>query len=251
MAHRTSWPGWRKKFGRLPFARSTYALLWSLKDLILDTPQRSYALLNRQYEERMDPWDALASEQTRYQSVLTMLDDVRGDQRFRAALEIGCAEGVFTKVLASRCESLQAVDFSEIALNRARNRCRQLKNVRFDCLDLRCDPLPGQFDLVVVMAVVEYFKRPGAVRAARPKLVNAVQPGGYLFIGNSRQSELFESTWWGKRLLRGGKWINAFVAEDSELRLVAEEVSDLSVNTLFHRVREPSLGRPVEENRTR
>ena len=107
MAHRTSWPVWRKKFGRLPLARSTYALLWSLKDLILDTPQRSYALLNRQYEERMDPWDALASEQTRYQSVLIMLDDVRGDQRFRAALEIGCAEGVFTKVLASRCESHQ------------------------------------------------------------------------------------------------------------------------------------------------
>ena len=39
-----------------------------------------------------------------------MVDSVRGGKRFRNALEIGCAEGAFTELLADRCHSLLAVD---------------------------------------------------------------------------------------------------------------------------------------------
>src|SRR5450755_4031834 len=124
MAQGTSWPVVRKKLGKLPFARSGYALLLSLGDLALDSPRHSRALLNRQFGQQADPWNALTAEQPRYQTVLRMLDSVRGDRQFHGVVEIGCAEGVFTEALASRCEALQAVDFSEIALRRARDRCR-------------------------------------------------------------------------------------------------------------------------------
>jgi hypothetical protein len=107
--------------------------------------------------------------------------------------------------------------------------------VRFATWDLRGDPVAERFDLVVAMDVLEAFCRPHLVRAARAKLVEALAPGGYLLLGNSRQGELFESSWWGRALIRGGKWIDRYVAGHPALEVVGTGTGGFYVNTLFRR----------------
>ena len=165
-----------------------------------------------------------------------MLDAVRGGLRFQRALEVGCSEGLFSGSLAARCESVLAVDISPIALARARERCRWSNHVRFAEWNLRRDPVPGTYDLIVVESVFEYFHRPSAIRAARAKLVDALSPGGYLLVGNSRESEVVESAWWGKPLIRGAQWIDVFMAEHPRLRVVATVADDFYVDTLFRKI---------------
>lgn len=150
-----------------------------------------------------------------------MLDQVRGIRRFGCALEIGCAEGVFTEILADRCDSLLATDFSEVALARARQRCQWGEHVSFAQMDLRNDPLPGNFDLIVAIHVLEYIKNPLTLRRVRDKLVRGLRSGGYLLIGScTGDNEFRERLWWSRYMLRGGRRINAFVSAHPQLTIM-------------------------------
>ena len=135
-----------------------------------------------------------------------------------------------------RCVSLLAVDWSPVALERARERCRRNGTVRFETWDLRKDPLPGVFDLIVIMSVLEYFGRRGDMRAARDKLIAGLAPGGTMLVGNVRQSDAYETAWWGKHLVRGGKWMNQFIAEGPGLRLLDSAIEPDYVFTLLRKV---------------
>lgn len=57
------------------------------------------------------------------------------------------------------------------------------------------------------MDVLELFFHADDIRFARDKLVRALRLGDYLLVGNSLQSDVFETSWWGKWMLRGGKRI--------------------------------------------
>jgi len=207
------------------------------KVFLQDSPQRARAGFERKFRQQTDPWKYNSPEGgERLRRALEILDRARGEKRFPQALEIGCAEGTFTAMLASRCDSLLAVDISPTALDRARTRCNAVSHVRFAEWDLRRDTPTDVFDLVVVMDVLTYFARLSALREARDKLVAAARPGGYLLIANPRQAEIFETAWWGRRLLRGGKWINTFMAEHHDLRLVTAVTDNSSVYTLLRKV---------------
>src|SRR5258708_2610538 len=161
-----------------------------------------------------------------------MLDVVRRDEVFECAFEIGCAEGIFTSMLAPRCKSLLAVDVSKEALGRAIKRCAA-NGVKFEEWDILNSPAPLDLDLVVIMDVLELFYRPSDVRSTREKLVGALRPGGYLLLGNSRQNDIFETSWWGKWMLRGGKRIAEYFGQHPQLDLVASELHGIYVNALF------------------
>ena len=227
----------RRLLGRVPFLRSGWGLALTLKHFLLDSSGRARADFDREFTRSEDPWGYDTPEgQKRLRRAMAMLDAARGAERFPQALEIGCAAGAFTELLASRCDSLLAVDISPVALQRSHERRSWPESVRFAEWDLRRDPLPGIFDLIVVMSVLEYYGRPRDLRAAREKLVEGVNPGGYLLVGDVRQSELYETTWWGKRLIRGGKWISEFVAEHPALKLVERVAEDYYVLALFRKV---------------
>lgn len=59
---------------------------------------------------------------------------------------------------------------------------------------------------------------------------------GYLLIGNVKQGEVTEQAWWGRRLIRGGKWINAFMAEHPALSLVTNTNDGTYIETLLKRI---------------
>ncbi len=208
---------------RLPLLRKGWYLAHDVAAAVADGPRRNRAVVARQYVHG-DPWryEASAREQQRLYRLAQVLDDVRGLRKFERSLEVGCGEGAFTHLLAARSDRVVATDVSTAALARARAQLDTDSRIRLLEWDLRVDALDGQFDLIVASAVLEYLRRPRALANARAKLVAGLVPGGHLVVLTTREDQLSERAWWGRRLLRG-KWINAFVAADPRLRVVRED----------------------------
>ena len=215
----------RHSLARAGALRSAYYLLRSIHEAIEDSPVRGRAELNREFESHEDPWNyATASDQVdRIRREVAMLDAVRGDERFGKALEVGCAEGLFTEQLAPLCGSLLAADISSVALARAQRRMRGCEHVQFIQWDLRVDPVPEAYDLIVIVHALEYVRNPFHIRRARTKLVKSLRPGGYLLIGTMKVAKIYEDAWWGRLFLRSGKRINNFFAAHPALKVVQTE----------------------------
>jgi 2-polyprenyl-3-methyl-5-hydroxy-6-metoxy-1,4-benzoquinol methylase len=212
----------RRNLAHVPFLRSTYHLLRSLRDAMLDSSERGRAELELEFESRVDPWDyATAPYQVdRILSEVAILESVRPPTRFQKALEIGCAEGLFTEKLAPICESLLAVDISAVALHRTQTRLEGQDHVHFALSDLRIDPISDGYDLIVVIHALEYIRNPFHMRRVRAKLIKSLRSGGYLFIGTMKVSEIHENAWWGRFMLRSGQQINGFFAAHQALNTV-------------------------------
>jgi SAM-dependent methyltransferase len=120
---------------------------------------------------------------------------------------------MFTRALAPFCESLEAVDLSPIALQRAKQNCSDLTNVRFAEWDVRRDPLHGSYDLIVATGVLEYILRPSTLRDAKERITAGLRPGGYLLLGNTETVHQIEKTWIGRMLIRGTH-VNDLFASD-------------------------------------
>jgi SAM-dependent methyltransferase len=212
--------GLRSSLKRVPFLPGLVRLNHELKATLFDGSGQSLREFEDLFQRSRDPFDfAGEAEQLRFKRAEQMLDAVRKGERFPDAIEIGCAEGCFTLMLAPRCERLLAVDFSPTALGRARASCRDLREVEFRRWDLRSEPLPGKFDLIVVGCVLEYILRPRVLRHVRTKLVAALRPAGFLLLGNTLVEPVVEASWWGRRLMRGS-WTSRFIVEHPELTLL-------------------------------
>lgn len=129
------------------------------------------------YAESEDPWSFETSEYEREKYGRTL--SVLGDQRFRRALEIGASIGVFTAMLAARCDELLAVDVSERAVAAARRRLSGREHVRVERRTLPEEMPHGPFDLIVASEVLYYFPREEMLAVLR-SLERGLAPGGSL-----------------------------------------------------------------------
>ena len=97
-----------------------------------------------------------------------------------AVLECACGTGLLTEVMAPRCRSLVATDFSEKMLKRAEKKCGGYGNVRFEQADILHLPYPdASFDVVVAANVIHLLDQP--YQALR-QLERVCRPGGRLII---------------------------------------------------------------------
>jgi peptidoglycan/xylan/chitin deacetylase (PgdA/CDA1 family)/2-polyprenyl-3-methyl-5-hydroxy-6-metoxy-1,4-benzoquinol methylase len=141
------------------------------------TREHDRSQFERVFAAGRDPWRYTTPyEQTKYEQTLHLLPP----GPIHRALEIGCAEGHFTRQLAARVDSLIAADLSDIALRRAMDRCAGRDHVSFLQLDLTTDPLPGSFDLIVCSELLYYMGDRNGLAAVARKLADALKPGGYL-----------------------------------------------------------------------
>lgn len=225
----------RSMLRRVGPLRSAWYFLREVTRGFWDTPLRSASWFDSEFQAHPDPWQySSPAQQERLRRTAEMLDAARGNVRFKKALEIGCAEGWCTALVAPRCEELLAVDFSAVALERARARLKGREHVHFAQWDLYRDALPGGYDLVLVMGVLEDCYRQRDLQRARAKIVELLAPGGYLLVSSTRR-EVLEDARWARWLVRGARRLNAFVGEHPSLRVVSSCEGKFYLNTLFEK----------------
>jgi 2-polyprenyl-3-methyl-5-hydroxy-6-metoxy-1,4-benzoquinol methylase len=147
--------------------------------------------LDQQYERSgSDPWglDWRPSQAARYHH---MLDALRASLRRRgaapgSALDIGCATGTFTAMLAGALANgenrVVGIDATELAVERAR--------VRYPFIDFQCPSIDeaaqrfdAEFDLITMLEVLYYV--PDAERAqVLQKVRKMLKPGGTLLVSS-------------------------------------------------------------------
>ena len=124
------------------------------------------------------PWTRGASRAVRMMTPSTTLTlDLCGHGPFDRALEIGCAEGLFTSLLAPRSRTLLAVDISTRAVRRARARLAHCPNVVVLASALPARYPAGPFDLIVASDVLYYWTT-ADLRSAAGRIADSLAPGG-------------------------------------------------------------------------
>jgi O-antigen/teichoic acid export membrane protein len=218
--------------------RSAWYLARELAGMLGPGARPTASRLDRQFAGKTDPWCyGSESEQERYRAALGMLDAARAGRQFSNALEIGCAEGTFTELLVARCLKLKAVDISSVALARARARLGHCGAISFANWDVLNDAEPGTFDLVVVMDVLDYFKRPGDLRRVQERIRGMLPPGGHLLVTTTEQSDVFERARW-RRWIRRGRVINESLALLPGVCVVESRLTAMHSVTLYVRADE-------------
>jgi predicted TPR repeat methyltransferase len=113
---------------------------------------------DRMYAEAADPWGLETSdyEAGKYAATLAQL----GTRFYPNAIEVGCAIGVFTPQLATRCARLVALDFSVAAVAMTRRRVSGLDHVEVLVGSFPEQTPAGAWDLVVCSEVLYYLDAP-------------------------------------------------------------------------------------------
>lgn len=129
------------------------------------------------HERRDDPWGFTDRWYEARKRAITLASLPR--IRYGTALEIGCSIGVLTADLATRVDDLRAIDVSEVAVERARERVGD--RARIELRDA-ADGLPdGPFDLVV-LSEVGYYLRGDALDALLADACAQLGEGGDLVL---------------------------------------------------------------------
>jgi len=185
-----------------------------------------------------DPFQYMTapSERLRFDQQSELLDFIRNGRCFHRALEIGCAEGIFTERLAERSISLVVLDISPTALAKTRQRKNWGARVHFQEGDLKHGLVSGSFDLIVAAGVLEYIQGLRKFRKVRANLIAALCPGGYLLLQSTKENPVVENAWWAKYIIRGER-INKFFCEDNELQAIKWVTGENYVITLFRKSR--------------
>ncbi|KYK45322.1 SAM-dependent methyltransferase [Bradyrhizobium liaoningense] len=149
-------------------------------------PGANHQLLERELAVD-DPWrlDGSAFEQQRYAQILRM---ARCNGGVACALEVGCAAGAFTDMLAPLCERLTVVDVMPQAIERAGLRTRRWSHITWVTCDIQRFVTTDQFDLIVVAEVLYYLKDIIEMHAAIRNLVSMLAPNGALIFGSARDA---------------------------------------------------------------
>lgn len=127
------------------------------------------------FRETIDPWDYATSPFEAWKR--SVLLHACGPGPFGRALELACAIGETTRVLAPRCLRLDAVDSSQTAVVEAARRTRGLPNVRLSVALLPEEMPRGPFDLIVASEILYYLpERP--FRRLLERVEAALAPGG-------------------------------------------------------------------------
>ncbi|MBD2091242.1 methyltransferase domain-containing protein [Microcoleus sp. FACHB-1515] len=131
------------------------------------------------YQADPDPWKFETSEYeaNKYAATIAALPKLR----YRSAFEIGGSIGVLTEKLADRCESLLSIDVSQIAQNRAIERCRHLPQVEFQMMRVPEQFPDRNFDMILVSEVGYYWSLDD-LRTAQQQILNALESGGHLLL---------------------------------------------------------------------
>jgi SAM-dependent methyltransferase len=129
------------------------------------------------YRAAADPWgfEDRWYERRKYAISLALLPAAR----YGRAFEPGCSIGVFTRMLASRCDTLLSCDLAVAAARAAARRTRDLPRVRVERREIPRQWPSGRFDLIAFSEILYYFGDHDLEQVLN-NAVRALEPGGTL-----------------------------------------------------------------------
>ncbi len=109
------------------------------------------------YEESDDPWDYANRwyEKRKRQICMSVLPKMS----FGHALEIGCANGFLSELLAERCQKLLCIDANPKAIQLAKQRLEDTDHVELQQQRIPDQFPTGAFDLIVVSEILYYLSK--------------------------------------------------------------------------------------------
>lgn len=107
------------------------------------------------YRADPDPWDYTGSDYERHKYAATLAACGRG--QFSHALELGGSIGVFSALLAPRCERLVTIDRAPTAVRQARERLAGFPHAHALLGSIPRDIPPGPYDLIVASEILYYL----------------------------------------------------------------------------------------------
>ena len=195
---------------------------------------------------REDPWNyASAYEQQKYKHTLDLLPD----ESFARVLELGCAEGVFTKMLSVYAVDVMAVDISARSLVIAAIRCSGQKNVTCAKHDIAQGVNVGEFDLIVCSEILYYLRDRYALEAFAGQVRHALPLGGYLLMTHANMVSDDKSQTGFDFNEIGARFIGETFSSEPGLEFVRELRTDLYRVQLFRRSRIPNGPSLISEAR--
>lgn len=138
------------------------------------TASRSRESFDAHYERKPEGWDFERSWYERRKRAVTLAALPR--ERYRSALELGCATGVLTAALAERADAVLGTDISAAPLARAAVRA---PGARFVQASLPAEWPAGRWDLVV-MSEVGYYLSPDDLDETIDRVLGSLDDDGVL-----------------------------------------------------------------------
>ena len=135
---------------------------------------RSRESFDAHYERKPEGWDFDGSWYERRKRAVTLAALPR--ERYRSALELGCATGVLTAALTERADDVLGTDIAAAPLDRARTRAPM---ARFVQAALPAEWPDGRWDLVV-MSEVGYYLSPDDLDATIDRVLGSLDDDGVL-----------------------------------------------------------------------
>lgn len=134
---------------------------------------------DQRYLEEGDPWGYRTSEYERakYAATLTAC----GAGPFASALELAGSIGVFSALLAPRCNRLTTIDFSEAAVRQARRELAGSPQATALCGEIPAAIPDGPYDLIVASEIL-YYLEPAALSETLIRLEQVLAPDGRLVL---------------------------------------------------------------------
>ncbi|MDB5689986.1 MAG: hypothetical protein JWL91_1862, partial [Sphingomonas bacterium] len=175
--------------------------------------------------ETENPWAYDSPyEQVKYEQTLSLVP--RGKPA--RAIELACAEGHFSVLLAPLVGDLLATDISQKAIERAAARCAEHRNVHFAQLDFFNKPVPDTFDLIVCSEVLYEAKTRAKLDEIAGNIADHLAPGGALvtahIIEAAEERDRSGFDWGG---VFGSKSITDALLATGKLRLEEELEAEL------------------------
>ena len=113
---------------------------------------------------------------------LGWVDKLSGGIAGKRVIDVGCGGGILAESMAAKGASVTGIDLSEKALKVAK--LHQLEtgvqvDYRHVSAEAMAEELPGTFDVVTCMEMLEHVPDPGSILSACCKLA---KPGGWVFL---------------------------------------------------------------------
>jgi amino acid adenylation domain-containing protein len=163
-------------------------------------------------------------------------------QEHRRVLEVGCGTGLLLFRVAPHAERYRGSDFSGVALAQVRAGLDRLPLPQVELAQGLADDWsgvqPGEFDLIVLNSIIQYFPGVEYLVKVLEGAVAAVAPGGAVFVGDVRSLPLLTAFHASVELYRAAGSLPAAELAGRVKRRVAEE-EELVIDPAFF----PALAR--------